>query len=385
MKRAIYLDHSATTPTDPRVVEAMLPYFTEVYGNASSAHSFGRKAESAIERARETVARVLNCKPEEVIFTSCGSESDNLAVRGAAWALRDKGNHLITTPVEHSAVVRTVNQLAAMQGFEETLLPVDAQAMVDPSAFEAAIRANTTFASVMYANNEVGSVQPIAQLAEIAHKHGMVFHTDAVQAPGQLTLDVEQLGVDMMSISGHKFYGPKGAGALYIRQGTGVTPSQTGGSHERGLRAGTHNTPFIVGLAKALELAHAEFDERVAHYTALRDQFIDGVMTRVPGAELTGHPAHRLPAHASFVFDEVDGNSLIIHLDMKGVAASSASACKTGNPEPSGVLLAMGFDTQKAKSSLRISVGQHTTEDDIAYAVDTLVDSIEKLRKMQLA
>ncbi len=383
-KRSVYLDYSATTPTDPRVVEAMMPYFTEVYGNASSAHAFGRKAESAIERARETVAKVLNCKPQEVVFTSGGSESDNMAVRGAAWAARQRGRglHLITTPIEHSAVVKTIHQLADVQGFEETILPVDRQGMVSTEGFAATCNENTTFASVMYANNEVGTVQPIAELAAIAHENGALFHTDAVQGAGQLPMDVQVLGVDMLSMSAHKFYGPKGVGALYIRDGIDFVSSQTGGSHENGRRAGTHNTPFIVGLAKALELAHEEHDVRVAHYTHLRDMLTDGVLKRVPSAVATGHPTERLPSHASFVFPGLDANMLVMHLDMRGVAASSASACKVGNPEPSGVLLALGYDRNTAMGSLRLTVGKDTTEAEIAYVVDVIAQAVPKVQRL---
>ena len=384
-KRSVYLDHSASTPTDPRVVEAMMPYFSEVYGNASSAHSFGRKAEMAIDRARETVAKVMNCKPSEVVFTSGGSESDNIAVRGAAWAARHsgKGLHLVTTPIEHSAVVRTVNQLADVQGFGETLLPVDGYGMVDLGAFErACMQEGTTFASIMYANNEVGTVQPIAELAQIAHKHDVMFHTDAVQAAGQMLIDVQQLDVDMLSMSAHKFYGPKGVGALYVRDGIELVTSQSGGSHEAGRRAGTHNTPFIVGLARALELAYEEYDDRFAHYTSLRDRLIEQIIDRIPAASTSGHPENRLPSHASFVFDGIDANHLLIFMDMKGVAASSASACKVGNPEPSSVLLALGYDRERALGSLRLTVGTQTTEEDVDYAVDVIANSVARMQKM---
>ncbi len=382
--RSIYLDHSATTPTDPRVVEAMLPYFTTIYGNASSSHQFGRQAEYAVETARETVARILHCKPSEVVFTSCGSESDNLAIRGAAWAARAQGRglRLITTPVEHSAVGRTVSQMASLMGFEQTILDVDAYGRVDIEAFAQACLPDTAVASIMYANNEVGSLQPIEQLAAIARQRGVWFHTDAVQAAGQLDLDVQRLGVDLLSLSAHKFYGPKGVGALYVREGVELVPSQSGGSHEDGRRAGTHNTAFIVGLAKALELAEAERAAHVAHYQKLRDQLIDGVLSRISGAQLTGHPEQRLPSHASFVFEDVDGHLLLMHLDMKGIAASGASACKTGSPEPSSVLLAMGYDRKMASSSLRLTVGRSTTEDDIAYTIEALAESIEKVRTL---
>lgn len=386
----VYLDHSASTPTDPRVLEAMLPYFSEIYGNGSSAHSYGRKAEQAIEDARERMARVFGCQPAEIVFTSGGTESDNLAVRGAAWALRDQGNHLITSPVEHAAVLRTTAQLADAMGFERTLLPVDQYGMVDVEDFAGAIRTDTTVASIMYANNEVGTINPIAtltegipQLAALAHERGVLFHTDAVQAAGQLTLDVAALDVDLMSISAHKFYGPKGVGALYVRDGVELVASQSGGSHENDRRGGTYNTPGIIGMAKALELAYAELDERTAHYQARRDQLIDGVLSRVPGAQLTGHPEQRLPSHASFVIDGIDGNTLLMHLDMKGVAASSASACKTGNPEPSDVLLAMGYPRDLALSSLRLTVGMQTSEADIDYTVDTLAQVVEKLHRLK--
>lgn len=383
-RRTVYLDHSATTPTDPRVVEAMLPYFTDLYGNPASAHGIGRKAEQAVEDARETIARLLNCKPSEIVFTSGGTESDNLAIRGAALTAREngRGSHLITTPTEHDAVGKTIEQLVTYMGFERTLIPVDRTGMVDVEDFAAAIREDTTIASVMYVNNEVGTIEPIPQLAAMARERGVLFHTDAVQGVGQLNLDVQALGVDLLSISAHKFYGPKGVGALYVRNGIELTPSQSGGNHEEGRRAGTLNSPGIVGLAKALELANDEMDERVAHYQARRDQLIDGVLSRVPGAKLTGHPEQRLPSHASFVFDGIDGNMLLMHLDLKGVAGSSASACKTGNPEPSEVLLAMGYPHDTALGSLRLTVGKDTTEEDIEYAMQTLAQTVEKLHRL---
>lgn len=383
MRRTVYLDHSATTPADSRVVEAMMPFFSEIYGNPSSAHGYGRKAEMALEKARDTIAKVFNCKPSEVIFTSGGSESDNLAVRGAAWAKRDDGNHLITTPIEHSAVIQTINQMSNLMGFEQTLLPVSKQAEVDPEDLGDALNENTTVVSVMYANNEVGTVQNIKQMAELAKEKGAFFHTDAVQAAGQLLLDVQELGVDSLSISAHKFYGPKGVGALFCREGVDLVPSQSGGSHENGRRAGTHNTAAIVGMAKALELAYEEFDERTAHYTQMRDMLIEGITSKVPQSQLSGHAENRLPCHASFVFDGIDANKLIIHLDLKGIAASSASACKTGNPSPSNVLLAMGYDEQAALGSLRLSVGKQTTPEDIEYTVDVIAETVEKMYKLE--
>ncbi len=381
--RPVYLDHSATTPTDPRVLEAMLPYFSEVYGNGSSAHSFGRRAEQAIEDARESIARILNCQPTEIVFTSGGTESDNLALRGAAWARQAQGKHVITTPVEHGGILRTTAQLVEVMGFDRTLLPVDHTGVVDVEDFAAAIRVDSTVASVMYVNNEVGTIEPIPQLAAVAHEHDVLFHTDAVQAAGQLTLDVAALGVDLLSISAHKFYGPKGVGALFVRDGVDLVASQSGGSHENYRRGGTYNTPGIVGMAEALELAYAELDARTTHYQTLRDQLIDGVLSRVPGAQLTGHPEQRLPSHASFVIDGIDGNMLLMHLDLKGVAASSASACKTGNPEPSGVLLALGYPAETALGSVRLTVGQQTTAAEIDYAVETLAAAVEKLHRLK--
>ncbi len=362
----------------------MLPYFTEVYGNPVSAHSFGRRAEAAVETARETVARILNCQPSEIIFTGGGSEGDNLALRGAALAARQRlgGSHLITTPTEHHAVGKTVEQMVEVLGFESTNLPVDRYGLIDPTDFANACRPDTILASIMAANNEVGTIQPIAQLPAEAHLHNALFHTDAVQAAGQLPLDVKQLGVDLLSFSAHKFYGPKGVGALFVRDGIELTPTQIGGSHESGRRAGTHNTPFIVGLATALQLAYDELDQRIEHYTSLRDQLIDGLLHRVSGALLTGHPIQRLPSHASFVIDGVESNALIMNLDVRGVAASSGSACNTGNPEPSEVLLSMGYTPKEAMGSLRLTVGRQTTPEDVEYTVDTLVEVVEKLRKL---
>jgi cysteine desulfurase len=289
------------------------------------------------------------------------------------------------SPTEHEAVSRTVRQLADVQGFTSTVLPVDHAGMCDPTALAGAIQEDSVVASVMYANNEAGTIQPIAALAHVAKAHGVLFHTDAVQAAGQLPLDVQTLGVDLMSISAHKFYGPKGVGALYIRDGLALVSSQTGGSHEDGRRAGTHNTPLIVGLARALELAYEEFEQYVAHYRAMRDCLIDGVLSNVPNAQLTGHAENRLPSHASFVIEGVDSNRLLMHLDVNGIAASSGSACKTGNSEPSEVLLAMGYGEREAIGGLRLTVGRQTTEEDIAYTVDVLAQAIEKLSDMKVA
>lgn len=383
-KREVYLDYSASTPVDARVLEAMMPYFSEVYANPSSSHSFGRKAEQAIEDARTAVAKILNCKRNEIVFTSGGSESDNLAIRGAGWMAKQQGkpSRLITSPIEHSAVINTVELLGELMDFETEIVPVDQYGFVNISAFQTACEKGGAIASIIYANNEVGTIQDLSQLSSIAHQNNLLFHTDATQAGGQLTLDVEALGIDMLTLSAHKFYGPKGVGILYVKDGIELASSQSGGSHERGRRAGTHNTPFIVGLAKALELAYTEQDERLAHYKKMRDMLISGILDRLPSVVLSGHPERRLPSHASFIVDDIDANALLMHLDMKGIGASSGSACKTGNPEPSEVLLAVGYSPEQAKCGLRLSVGMQTTAEDIEYAVDGVVDAVQKLRKL---
>ncbi len=382
--RPIYLDHAASTPVDSRVLEAMMPYFSEIYGNPSSIHQFGQAAEQAVEEARERVAHVLGCKADEIVFTSCGSESDNLALRGTMLHARKtgRGNHLVTTPIEHSAVTRTAQQLADLMDFAVSSVTVDEYGQVDPEEIAAACRPDTALVSVMYANNEMGTIQPIAQIADIAHQHGVLVHTDAVQAAGQLPLNVNELGVDMLAVSAHKFYGPKGIGALYVREGVTLPPSQSGGGQENGRRAGTHNVAFIVGLAKALELAYEEADLHNAHYRHHRDRLIDGILSRIPDSRLTGHPDQRLPNNASFVFRGVDGNALLMYLDLKGIAASSGSACKVGNPEPSGVLLSMGIEPEWALGSLRLTVGRQTTDADIDYALDVIPEAVEKIRKL---
>ncbi|MCI0712690.1 MAG: cysteine desulfurase [Chloroflexi bacterium] len=385
-KRPIYLDHSATTPTDPRVVEAMLPYFNTTYGNPSSVHRFGQNAEDAVEQARETVAAILNCKPREIIFTSCGSESDNLALRGPVYHAMQQGRanlHIITSPLEHSAISRTARQLQDVFGVDVTFLPVAPDGSISPDTLRDVLRDETVVVSIMYANNEIGTVSDIKALAAVAHEAGVLFHTDAVQATGQLPVDIQELGVDMLSISAHKLYGPKGVGVLYVREGTPILPAQTGGSHEFGLRSGTHNVPLIVGLATAMQLAYDELEQRADHLAALRDKLIDGMLSSIPDVELTGSREDRLPSHASFVLKNVDGNSLLMHLDLKGIAASSGSACKTGNPEPSDVLLALGYDREWALGGLRLSVGLHTTEEDIDYVLDVMPGIIQNMRKLQ--
>ncbi|MBC7251420.1 MAG: cysteine desulfurase NifS [Anaerolineae bacterium] len=382
--KVIYLDHAATTAVDPRVVEAMYPYWSERYGNASSIYSLGREAAKAMEDARKTVADILHCEPQEVIFTSCGSESDNLALRGVAFAQRHrgKGRHIITTAIEHHAIGHTCEQLEKYFDFEVTYLPVDQYAMVDPDDVRRAIRKDTILISVMAANNEVGTIQPIAEIGKIAREHGIPFHTDAVQAGGTLPLDVNELQVDLLSLSAHKFYGPKGVGMLYVRKGTPLLPIQTGGGHERQRRAGTENVAGIVGLATALKLAYDHAAENNSRITALREQLIQGVLERIPDAQLTGHPSQRLPNSASFVFKYIEGESILLHLDALGICASSGSACSSGSLEPSHVLLAMGIPPEIAHGSLRLTLGRENTEEDVNYVLEVLPGIVEKLRMM---
>jgi cysteine desulfurase len=387
MNEPIYLDHAATTPVDPRVLEAMLPYFTREFGNPSSVHRWGQNAERALERARATIAEVLNCRPDELIFTGCGSEADNLALRGAALAERERrgARHLITTPIEHGAVLSTMRQLRDRFGFELTVLPVAADGRVDPAVVAEAIRPDTAVVSVMYANNEIGTVEPIADIAAVCKAAGVRLHTDAVQAASQLEVDVQRLGVDYLALGAHKFYGPKGVGVLYARAGSPLMPMQTGGSHERGLRAGTHNVPYIVGQAEALRITAEERETHNARFKALRDRLIEGVLGNIPESALTGTREARLPNHASFVFRGVNGNDLLMHLDLAGIAASSGSACKTGDPEPSEVLLALGLAPEWALGSLRLTVGRATSEAEVARVLGVLPGCVKRVRAVGVA
>lgn len=382
--KAIYLDYAATTPVHPRVLDAMLPYFSTQFGNPSSVHRFGQQADAALEKARETMAGWLSCQPEEIIFTSSGSESDNLAIRGAALAARHtrQANHLLVSPVEHHAVTRTAEQLASMFGFELEYLPVDSAGMVLPQDVEKRIRPDTALVSVIFANNEIGTINPISDIGTVCRARGVPLHTDAVQAACYLQMDIRQLSVDLLSIGAHKFYGPKGVGALYIRKGTPIVPIQTGGSQERGLRAGTHNIPYIVGMATALDLAQAE---RIQHSNTLkanRDYLVGRVLEEIPDSRLTGHPAARLPNHASFIFRGVDGNALLTYLDLNGFACSSGSACKTGDPEPSDVLVALGIPADWALGSLRVTLGSATTATDVQEFAQFLPAAVERVRRL---
>ena len=380
----IYLDYAATTPVDSRVLDAMLPYFRESFGNPSSVHRYGQRAEAAVEESRETVAAALNCHPAEIIFTSCGSESDNLALRGAAQAMSERAGckWILTAQTEHHAVSKTAEQLAEHYGFSLEWLEVDEYGMVRPETVEKAICDNTAIVSVMYANNEIGTINPIKEIAEICHQHGALFHTDAVQAAGYLSVDVTELGVDLVSLGGHKFYGPKGIGALYVRKGTQLLPHLTGGGQEFGLRAGTSNVPYIVGFAEALRLAVEEREERVAHVRPLRDRLIGAILEEIPDARLTGHPESRLPNHASFALKGVDGNLLLQMLDAAGFACSSGSACKTGNPEPSEVMSAIGLSREWGLGSLRVTLGSGTTAEHVDSFLKALPSLVEKVRNL---
>jgi cysteine desulfurase len=380
----IYFDYAATTPVDNRVLNAMIPYFRESYGNPSSIHRYGQKAETAVDDAREKVADVLHCRPEEIIFTSCGSESDNLALRGFALARRKTSGEkwILTARNEHHAVSRTAEQLEKEFGFLLEWLDLDEHGAVTPASLSKAIRSDTALASVMYANNEIGTINPIAELAAVARSSNVVFHTDAVQAAAYLDVNVEILGVNLMSLGGHKFYGPKGVGALYVRKGTKLMPHLTGGGQEFGLRAGTQNVSYIVGFAEALRLAAEEREARTAHVKPLRDQIIGRVLEEISDSKLTGHPENRLPNHASFVFKDVDGNLLLQMLDSAGFACSSGSACKTGNPEPSEVITSLGYSRDWALGSLRVTLGVDSTPEHVELFLKTLPGLVEKVRAL---
>ncbi|UCE00674.1 MAG: cysteine desulfurase [Chloroflexota bacterium] len=383
-KPTVFLDYASTTPVDPEVVEAMMPYFTEYFGNSSSIHKFGQQAEAALENSRHTVAEIIAARPSEIVFTSCGSESDNLALRGVALAERKNrgASHILISPVEHHAVSNTALQLQDLHGFNVEYLPVDQFGIVDPDDVKKYLRPETAIVSVIHANNEIGSINPVQEIGEVCQSHGVPFHTDSVQGAAHLPINVDTLNVDLMSIGAHKFYGPKGVGALYIREGTPIIPELTGGGQENNLRAGTHNTPYIVGLAKAFQLTQVNAQERHAHYDLLRKRIINHILSEIPSARLTGHPDQRLPNHTSFVFQGVDGNTLLMMLDAAGFACSSGSACKTGDPEPSDVLLALGIPRDWALGSLRVTVGQQTTFNEIEDFLNVVPDLIHQVREL---
>ena len=381
MKEFVYLDNAATTKVRPEVVEAMLPYFTEIYGNASAVYDFGQKCKQAMEDARETIAASIGTKAANIYFTAGGSESDNWALKGVAEAYGDKGKHIITTKIEHHAILHTCAYLE-QQGYEVTYLDVDADGLVSPEALRQAIRPDTILISVMFANNEIGTIEPIAELGEIAHEHGIIFHTDAVQAYTQVPIDVEKMHIDLLSASGHKLNGPKGIGFLYIRQGLKVKSFIHGGAQERKRRAGTENVPGIVGLGKAVEIAMETMEERTAKESALRDYLIARIEEEIPFAKLNVHRVKRLPNNVNFCFRFIEGESMLIMLDMAGICGSSGSACTSGSLDPSHVLLAIGLPHEIAHGSLRLTLGDENTKEQVDYVVDHLKEIVAKLRAM---
>lgn len=376
-----YFDHAATTPVDPRVLQKMLPYFTENFGNPNSQHACGRRAAAAVDEARDTVASLIGAKPSEIYFTSGGTESDNWALRGAAHANAERGKHLIVSAVEHPAMIATARELQK-EGFEVTFAAVDEFGKVDLQKLKDSIRPDTTFIGVMTANNEIGTIQPIAEISALARERGIVFFTDAVQAAGALKLNVKEPTVDMLSFSGHKFYGPKGVGVLYVRSGVRVGKIITGGHQERSMRGGTTNVPGIVGLAEAFRLANEEMAQNNAHVSAIRDRFIARVLREIPYVKLNGHPKDRLPNNANFSFRYIEGESLLFSLDLAGIAVSSGSACSSGSLEPSHVLLATGLPEGLAHGSIRFSFGKENTAEQIDIAVEQLKEIVVRLRNL---
>lgn len=373
------MDHSATTPVAAEVLEAMLPYFSDKFGNASSLHGFGLEAKEALEASREKVAKLLGSKPEEVIFTSGGTESDNLALKGIAYRNREKGKHIITTAIEHPAIIEVCRKLET-QGFDVTYLPVTSDGLVDPAALEGAIRKDTILISVMHANNEIGTIQPLEEIGKIAAEKDIYFHTDAVQTAGKISTDVESLGVDLLSLSAHKLYGPKGVGALYIRRGTRLESIVQGGGHERGLRSGTENIPGIVGLARAAELAGETMSAEAERLTRLRDCLAKVVLDKVKDAWINGSMTKRLPSNLNFGFKYVEGESLLLFLDSKGIAVSTGSACSSHKLEPSHVLRALGLSPEMCHGSLRITMGGSNTEEDVDYVGQSIIEAVERFR-----
>jgi cysteine desulfurase len=382
----VYLDNHATTRTDPRVVEAMIPYFTELYGNsASTSHRFGSQAAEAVERARAQVARALGAEPREIVFTSGATESNNLAIKGVARAVTRRGNHLVTAASEHRAVLDPFKRLAR-QGWEITVVPCDEYGRVSAAAVAVALTERTVLVSIMAANNEVGAINPIAEIGRLCHDHGVVFHTDAAQAVGKIPLDVQADSVDLLSLSAHKIYGPKGIGALYVRRRdpqVRLEPLVDGGGHERGLRSGTLPVPLVVGLGLATEIAMRERDDEARRLLELRERLHQGIAGRVPGIRLNGPPADRLPGNLNLSFGDVDGEALM--MAMRDIAVSSGSACSSAEPEPSHVLLAMGLDEDMARASLRFGLGRFTTTDEIDFAIDTVAAAVERLRTQTVA
>ena len=379
--KQIYLDYAATTPTHPEVVKAMLPYFTSAFGNPSTLYACGQETKGAIEEARVKVADLIGARDEEIVFTSGGTEADNFALKGVAYANEKKGNHIITTPIEHHAVIETCKFLEG-RGFKVTCLPVDGYGLVDPDDVRRAITDETILISVMHANNEVGTIEPIAEIGKIAKEAEIYFHTDAVQAVGRIPVDVDELGVDLLSLSAHKIYGPKGVGALYIRKGTRLSSFMHGGEQEKGRRASTENVPGIVGLGKAAELARQDMSKEVERITCLRDQLIKGLLERIDHIHLNGHPQMRLPNNANVSVDFVEGESMALNLDLEGICVSTGSACSSSSLEPSHVLLAMGLPPEQTHGSLRLTLGRWTTEKEINRVIEVLPPIVAKLRAM---
>ena len=381
MKNYIYMDNSATTPVKKEVLDEMLPYFSEKYGNPSSIYSLGGKSKNAVENARDKVAKVLGAKPNEIFFTAGGSESDNWAIKGIAYANKDKGNHIITTKIEHHGILHTCQYLER-QGFKVTYLDVDEYGMVDLDELRESITDETILITIMFANNEIGTIQPIKEIGQIAKEKNIYFHTDAVQAIGHVKIDVDDLNIDLLSLSAHKFYGPKGIGALYIRQGVKIHSLIEGGAQERNRRAGTENVPGIVGLGKAIELAYENIDEHNEKLIKLRERLIKKVFENISHVRLNGHPEKRLPGNVSLCFEFIEGESLLLSLDMEGIAGSSGSACTSGSLDPSHVLLAIGLPHEIAHGSLRLSLGDFNTEEEVDYVVEKLVEIVQRLREM---
>lgn len=379
-----YLDNAATTPTDPRVLQAMLPCFTEVYGNPSSLHAFGQTAKHLVEEARKTVASFIEASPEEIIFTSGGTEGNNTVVEGIAHARREKGNHVITSKIEHHSILEPCHFLEK-DGFEITLIPVNEYGLVDPDDVRKAITKKTILISIMHANNEIGTIQLLTEISKIARENGIYFHTDAVQTFGHFPISVNELQIDLLSASAHKLYGPKGIGILYVRKGTRIEPILRGGDQERRRRASTHNVPGIVGLGKAVELAKEEVANEIEKLTVLRNMLIDGILTKIEHSRLNGHPTQRLPNNVNISFSYVDGESMLLKLDMEGIACSTGSACTSSTLEPSHVLSAIGLPLELAHGSLRFSLGRQTTQDNIRYVLEVLPGIISKLRSISPA
>lgn len=379
MAKRIYLDYSATTPVKQEVVETMLPYFTETFGNPSSIHAFGRDARNTINNTREVVAKFINASADEVYFTGGGSESDNWAIKGIAQAYKAKGNHIITTTIEHHAVLHTCAALEK-EGYEVTYLPVDGDGLISLEALEAAIKDTTILITMMAVNNEIGTVLPIAEIGALAKSKGVLFHTDAVQALGNIPLDVKAMNIDLMSVSSHKIYGPKGIGALYVKKGVKIRNLIEGGAQERKRRAGTENVPGIVGFGKAVEMASENFENHVKHLEILRNRLMEGILEKIPYVKLNGHKTLRHPGNVNVCFEFIEGESLLLSLDLVGIAGSSGSACTSGSLDPSHVLMAIGLPHEIAHGSLRLTIGDYTTEEDVDYTIEKLIEIVDRLR-----